>query len=278
MSAWLTMPTHRWPSITGSRRTLCCAMVCRASSTESSAPMVTTSSCVASSPTRVEAGSLPCAITFTTMSRSVSIPLRRSSSPQIGSAPTSSSASRSAASSTLSRSPMQLQSPVMMSRAFLSAIDPPSECALRGRYPLRGPGDSAASGIRRSGEPMRLGAALVQRQLGGGAGQLERAAHVAPRADDREPPAVAARTVAEIDDSVDAPDVDELQLGQVQPELLDARLEAGAGAAQQRRDARQVELAPGVEHEAVADPARPELQQKREIVPGHLGDQHRHPG
>src|SRR4051812_33356555 len=58
------------------------------------------------------------------MSRSVSMPLRRLSSPQIGTAPTSSSASRLAASRTESFSPTHSGSGVMMSRAFL-AIAPP---------------------------------------------------------------------------------------------------------------------------------------------------------
>src|SRR5947209_3096076 len=43
MSAWLTMPTNAVPSMTGSRRTLCSDMVRIASSTESSAPIVTAS-------------------------------------------------------------------------------------------------------------------------------------------------------------------------------------------------------------------------------------------
>src|SRR4051812_9069466 len=59
------------------------------------------------------------------MSRSVSMPLSRSSSPQIGSAPTSSSASRLAASRTESFSPMHVQSGLITSRAFLSDMGPP---------------------------------------------------------------------------------------------------------------------------------------------------------
>jgi hypothetical protein len=54
------------------------------------------------------------------MSRSVSMPFRRSSSPQIGTAPTSFSLSSFAASSTESFSPMQVQSSLMISRAFLA--------------------------------------------------------------------------------------------------------------------------------------------------------------
>src|SRR5205807_3977078 len=42
-SPWLTMPTTWVPSITGSRRTLYCFIVRSASSSESSAPIVTTS-------------------------------------------------------------------------------------------------------------------------------------------------------------------------------------------------------------------------------------------
>jgi hypothetical protein len=96
-------------------------MVASACSTESSAPMVIGLPSP-SSPALVEAGSLPWARTFTTMSRSVSMPLRRSSCPQIGMAPTSSSASFFAASSTESFSPMQVASEVMMSRAVLLKV------------------------------------------------------------------------------------------------------------------------------------------------------------
>ncbi len=74
-SAWATIPTSRLPSITGRRRTWCRAIVCSTSETGSSAPIVTVlPSPAPSSPARVEAGSFPCASTFTTMSRSVSIP------------------------------------------------------------------------------------------------------------------------------------------------------------------------------------------------------------
>ena len=83
MSATAMMPTRSWPSITGRRRTLCWAIVLRASWSESSAPTVTGLPSP-SSPARVEAGSLPWARAFTTMSRSVSMPLRRLSSPQMG--------------------------------------------------------------------------------------------------------------------------------------------------------------------------------------------------
>src|SRR4051794_28793910 len=98
---------------------------------ESSAPMVTVwPSPWPSSPAFVELGSLPSASTLTTMSRSVSMPLSRSSSPQIGMAPTSSSLSFLAASSTESFSPMQVHSPVITSRAFLSDMLPPKSTGL----------------------------------------------------------------------------------------------------------------------------------------------------
>jgi hypothetical protein len=128
MSAWLMMPTSRWPSITGRRRTLLSVIVRSASLIESSAPMVTVlPSPTPSSPALTLLGSFPWASTFTTMSRSVSMPLRRSSSPQIGTAPTSRSARSFAASRTLSFSPMHVGSDVMTSLAFLSATaDPPS--------------------------------------------------------------------------------------------------------------------------------------------------------
>jgi hypothetical protein len=84
MSAWLMTPTQSCPSITGRRRTLWSIIVRRASSIGSSAPIVTVrASPWPSSPAFVDAGSLPCASTFTTMSRSVSIPFNRLSSPQI---------------------------------------------------------------------------------------------------------------------------------------------------------------------------------------------------
>jgi hypothetical protein len=107
--------------MTGRRRTLWSIIVRSASSTESSAPIVTVSpSPWPSSPALTCAGSFPAASTFTTMSRSVSMPFRRLSSPQIGMPPTSSSARRFAASSTLSFSPMHWTSELMMSRAFLA--------------------------------------------------------------------------------------------------------------------------------------------------------------
>ena len=128
MSAWLTMPTSRCPSITGSRRTLCSVIVRSASSIESSAPIVTVfPSPAPSSPAFTEPGSLPWASALTTMSRSVSIPFRRSSSPQIGSDPTSSSASRLAASTSESFSPMHVQSGAHdVARGLVSHALPPS--------------------------------------------------------------------------------------------------------------------------------------------------------
>src|ERR1044072_8586516 len=90
-----------------------------------------------SSPARVEPGSLPWASAFTTMSRSVSMPLRRSSSPQIGRGPTSSSASLRAAASSVSFSPPPAVSRLITSRAFLSDITV-SFGGLRDRcYPAR---------------------------------------------------------------------------------------------------------------------------------------------
>src|SRR4051794_25624868 len=143
-SAWLTMPIRSCPSITGRRRTLCSAIVCSASSTESSAPIVTGLPSP-SSPARVDAGSLPCASTFTTMSRSLSMPLSRLSSPQIGIAPTLSSASRLAASRIVSFSPMHSAPPVMTSRAVLPMwVLPWVACAAR--YPLA-PGSFAPPGV-----------------------------------------------------------------------------------------------------------------------------------
>ena len=68
----------------------------------------------------VSAGSLPLATTSSTMSRSVIMPLRRSSSPQIGIDPTFRSASFFAASATESFSPAHWQSSVMMSLAVLA--------------------------------------------------------------------------------------------------------------------------------------------------------------
>ena len=109
MSAWLTMPTRLCPSITGSLRTCLSAIVRIASEIESSAPIVTGLPSP-SSPTLTSEGSLPSAITLTTMSRSLTTPLRRSSSPQIGSAPTPSSESFLAASAAVSLSPMHSQS------------------------------------------------------------------------------------------------------------------------------------------------------------------------
>src|SRR5215217_4123345 len=118
MSARATMPTRSWPSITGRRRTLYRAIVFRASWMESSAPMVTGLPSP-SSPARVEPGSLPWASALTTMSRSVSTPLRRLSSPQIGIDPKPRSAIFLAASSRVSFSPTHSALGVMTSRAVL---------------------------------------------------------------------------------------------------------------------------------------------------------------
>ena len=90
-SPWLTMPPRRCPSITGSRRTLYCAIVRSASSTESSAPIVTGLPSMTHRPDL--GGILPVG---DAPSHDVSIrqhPQSRSSSPQIGSEPTSRSAS-----------------------------------------------------------------------------------------------------------------------------------------------------------------------------------------
>src|SRR6187200_737084 len=70
------MPTRDWPSITGSRRTPCLVIVDNASSTESSAPIVTVSDAVYSS-TEVVPGSPPSATQRTTMSRSEITPCSR---------------------------------------------------------------------------------------------------------------------------------------------------------------------------------------------------------
>src|SRR3954468_2470286 len=149
MSAWLMMPTSSRPSMTGSRRTLLSIIVRSASSIESSAPMVTVlPSPTPSSPAVTLEGSLPSASTFTTMSRSVSMPLRRSSSPQIGMLPTSSWASCFAASSTLSFSPTHVQSSLMMSRAFLSDMGTPSWLLARKGYPRHAGGPAWARGLR----------------------------------------------------------------------------------------------------------------------------------
>ena len=72
-SAWLTTPTRSWPSTTGRRRTLRSIIVRNASSTLSSAPIVTGLPSPMS-PAVVFAGSLPAARTFTTMSRQSACP------------------------------------------------------------------------------------------------------------------------------------------------------------------------------------------------------------
>src|SRR5215217_4466228 len=131
MSARATMPTRSWPSITGRRRTLYWAIVFRASWMESSAPMVTGLPSP-SSPARVEPGSLPLASALTTMSRSVSTPFRRLSSPQIGIDPKPRSAIFLAASSRVSFSPTHSALGVMTSRAvFGICVAPSSSVVLR---------------------------------------------------------------------------------------------------------------------------------------------------
>src|SRR6185437_5570723 len=129
-SPWLTRPIRSWPSITGSRLTLCSLITFNASSAESSAPMVTGLPC-ASSEAVVCAGSLPSARTLITMSRSVSIPFKRLSSPQIGSEPTSSLAIFSAAAMTDSFSPTHSAPPVMISRAVFPITDAPLDAFFR---------------------------------------------------------------------------------------------------------------------------------------------------
>src|SRR5687768_13045234 len=91
-------------------------MVWSASSTESSAPMVTGFPS-ASSPTVVRSGSPPSAMQRMTMSRSVIMPASRSSSPQIGSDPTPRSRIFLAASTRVSLVDAHSASPVMISRA-----------------------------------------------------------------------------------------------------------------------------------------------------------------
>ena len=98
---------------------MCSFIVWIASVTESSAPIVTGLPCE-NSDAFVESGSLPSAIAFTTMSRSVSMPLRRSSSPQIGSAPTPRSAIFFAATASDSFSPMHSAPWLITSRAVFA--------------------------------------------------------------------------------------------------------------------------------------------------------------
>jgi hypothetical protein len=126
MSAWLTMPTRSWPSMTGSRRTAWSFMVRSASSMESSAPMVMGFP-VANSATFTELGSLPSATQLTVMSRSVSMPLSRWSSPQIGIAPTSRSRIFLAASASDSLTDTQSGAD-MMSRAVFTTTPHEDRC------------------------------------------------------------------------------------------------------------------------------------------------------
>jgi hypothetical protein len=74
-SAWETMPTSRpSSSTTGSRRTLCCA-ISRSPSSSSCCGSTVTRSVEAISRTVAEPGSRPSAISRTTMSRSVTVPI-----------------------------------------------------------------------------------------------------------------------------------------------------------------------------------------------------------
>src|SRR5919112_5484453 len=92
-------------------------MVLIASSIESSAPMVTGFPWP-KSPAFAVRGSPPSAKHLMTMSRSVTMPLSRLSSPQMGSAPTSRSFIFRASASSLSFSPMHSTPPVMISRTL----------------------------------------------------------------------------------------------------------------------------------------------------------------
>src|SRR3954447_12515944 len=124
-------------------------MVRSASSIESSAPIVTVSpSPWPSSPALTDEGSLPCAITFTTMSRSVIMPLRRLSEPQIGIAPTSSSARRLATSETDWSSWAHSAPLVMTSRAVLAMLLVPP-LSIRGSDPGVPAPRAKMQGVRR---------------------------------------------------------------------------------------------------------------------------------
>src|SRR5215217_132645 len=172
MSATATMPTRSWPSITGSRRTLYWAIVLRASDSESSAPMVTGLPSP-SSPARVEAGSLPLASALVTMSRSVSTPLRRLSSPQMGMAPKPRSAIFLAASSRVSFSPTHSALGVMTSRAVFGMGVVPSSCRIPsdGELPSPQPGRANLSKRRRV-EPLAQLRQRLEHPAGAGLAQL----------------------------------------------------------------------------------------------------------
>src|SRR4051794_37477802 len=129
--------------MTGTRLTWCRPIVRTSSSTLSSAPIVTGLPWP-SSPALQEFGSLPSAITFTTMSRSVIMPLSRSSSPQIGRDPTPSWAILRAASATLSFSPTQSTPPLMISRAVFGIWLPPIRFTPRVPGPRIGRPDTPA--------------------------------------------------------------------------------------------------------------------------------------
>src|SRR5262249_22215978 len=91
-------------------------------------------------PTVVATGSMPWASAFTTMSRSVSIPLSRSSSPQIGSTPMSSCSIRLAASMSDLYSPMHSQPSCIASRtvfAYLWATTHPLFSVTENPYPAQ---------------------------------------------------------------------------------------------------------------------------------------------
>src|SRR6186997_682280 len=164
-SAWLTMPMHSVPSTTGRRRTACSFIVRNASSIESSAPMVTVSpSPWPSSPALTDEGSLPCAITFTTMSRSVIMPLRRLSEPQIGIAPTSSSARRLATSATDWSSCAHSAPLVMTSRAVLAMLLVPP-LLIRGSAPGVPAPLAKMQGVRRPRLAADLTPLRVSREL-----------------------------------------------------------------------------------------------------------------
>jgi len=126
------MPTRSCPAITGRRRTLCPAMVASASSSKSSAPMVTGLP-FAKLPAVTVAGSWCFATTCTTMSRSDTIPVSRLSSPQIGSEPTPSSAIFSAAVATDSFSPTH-SAPAVIASRYRTGHDQPLISRVHGPY------------------------------------------------------------------------------------------------------------------------------------------------
>jgi hypothetical protein len=122
MSASLIIPTSLPPSMTGSRR-ICCDFIMASASAMSASASTTCALPEASEPAVTSAGSCPAAIAFTTMSRSVSMPVTFPSAVQIGSAPTFSLRISCAARSSVSVAGMHWTLAVIMSRAVV--IFPP---------------------------------------------------------------------------------------------------------------------------------------------------------